>query len=243
MITLKDNLLRLKNSLNKAKELGVDPKKVASSASLIDYKEKRKEHYHNVIKSCFRSLKEEFEKTGVGGIGFKSNLNNIERSYLNGEIDKAIENNEKILNSVQGLDEISKINGDLNVELRANIPLEIKKEIEEDFKEIKKCFGAGCYRSVMVLCGRILEIALHRKYYDATGVDILEKSPGIGLGNLIAKLKEKDVRLDPGITQQVHLVNQIRVFSVHKKKEEFNPSKEQCHAMILYTMDILSKLF
>ena len=72
---------------------------------------------------------------------------------------------------------------------------------------------------------------------------ILEKNPGIGLGTLVAKLRDKNVQLDPGISQQIHLVNQIRVFSVHKKKEEFNPSKEQAHAMVLYTTDIISKLF
>ncbi|HLC66504.1 MAG TPA: hypothetical protein VJK52_02585, partial [Candidatus Nanoarchaeia archaeon] len=94
-----------------------------------------------------------------------------------------------------------------------------------------------------VLCGRILETALHRKYYEATGQDILEKSPGIGLGNLIAKMKEKGINLDPALANQIHLINQVRVFSVHKKQEAYSPSKAQAQAIILYTMDSISQLF
>jgi hypothetical protein len=63
------------------------------------------------------------------------------------------------------------------------------------------------------------------------------------LGKLIAKLTEKNVNLDPGITQQIHLINQVRVFSVHKKQTAFNPTKNQSHAMILYTLDIVNRLF
>jgi len=39
------------------------------------------------------------------------------------------------------------------------------------------------------------------------------------------------------------LINQVRVFSVHTKKEPFTPSKTQAEAIVLYTMDILDKLF
>ncbi|MFH1591180.1 MAG: hypothetical protein ABIC95_04600 [archaeon] len=123
------------------------------------------------------------------------------------------------------------------------LPLEISAEMMLDVQEIEKCFDAGCYRSVTILCGRILEVALHRKYYDVTGQDILETNPGIGLGKLIAKLREKDFGFDPGITEQIHLINQVRVSSVHKKREPFSPSREQAHAMVLYTMDVLGRLF
>ncbi|MFH0752125.1 MAG: DUF4145 domain-containing protein [archaeon] len=124
-----------------------------------------------------------------------------------------------------------------------NLPAEIKSEIEADIQEIKKCHNAGCYRSAVVLCGRLLETSLHRKYYEATGQDILEKNPGIGLGNLIAKLMEKGVELDPGLSQQIHLVNQVRIFSVHKKQRTFYPTKAQTNAIILFTIDVLEKLF
>ena len=73
--------------------------------------------------------------------------------------------------------------------------------------------------------------------------DLLEKAPGTGLGNLIAKLSEKGIKLDPGLTNQIHLINQVRVFSVHTKQDAFVPSKNQSQAIVLYTLDILEKLF
>ncbi len=127
--------------------------------------------------------------------------------------------------------------------LPLNVPEEISSEIRADFSELNKCFNNACYRSSVILCGRLLEVALHRKYYEFTGNDLLEKSPGIGLGNLIAKLKEKNVRLDPAITNQIHLINQVRINSVHRKKDAFYPTKAQTQAIILYTIDLLEKLF
>jgi len=123
------------------------------------------------------------------------------------------------------------------------LPSEIRDDVTADLQEIQSCMNAGCYRSAVILCGRVIETALHRKYFDATGNDLLEKAPGTGLGTLIAKLSEHGVKLDPGLPNQIHLVNQVRVFSVHTKKESFSPSKTQAEAIVLYTLDILDKLF
>ncbi len=123
------------------------------------------------------------------------------------------------------------------------LPSDVKAEILADLSEIQACMKVGCFRSAVILCGRIMETALHRKYFDATGQDLLEKAPGTGLGNLIAKLAEKGVKLDPGLPNQIHLINQVRVFSVHTKKDPFSPSKTQAEAIVLYTMDVLDKLF
>jgi len=122
------------------------------------------------------------------------------------------------------------------------LPADVSDAVNADLDEIERCFQHACYRSAIILCGRVLEIALHRKYYDVHKKDILETQPGIGLGKLIAKLKEKAVVFDPGITEQIHLINNIRVHSVHKKQEVFSPSKEQTQAVILYTIDIVRKL-
>ena len=128
-------------------------------------------------------------------------------------------------------------------EKKIRLPSEILDEVKADLMEIDKCLENNCLRSAVVLCGRVLETALHRKYYEATRNDLLEKAPGIGLGKVIAKLSEANVVLDPGLTQQIHLINQVRVFSVHKKKEVFRPTQEQAEAMVLYTKDVLRKLF
>ncbi len=124
-----------------------------------------------------------------------------------------------------------------------NIPSEIAADMKADVNELEKCFKAEAYRASVILCGRLLETALHAIYFKATNNDLLEKSPGIGLGNLIAKIKEQGIQLDPAITQQIHLINQVRIYSVHKKQQAFDPTKEQTNAIILYTVDIIKKLF
>lgn len=126
---------------------------------------------------------------------------------------------------------------------KPKVPAEIKNDIHADLDEVQRCIDAKCYRSAVILCGRILETALHRKYYEVTKNDLLEKSPGIGLGNLIAKLAEQNVKLDPALGNQIHLINQVRVHSVHQKHDAFRPSATQAQAIVLYTIDVLEKLF
>ncbi len=122
------------------------------------------------------------------------------------------------------------------------LPASIEPEVKADVRELKRCFSAKCYRSSVILCGRILETALHRKYFEITGNDILETNPGVGLGKLIAKLNDK-VEFDPAIKDQIHLVNKVRISSVHKKANVFFPTRQQAYAIILYTADIINKLF
>ncbi len=124
-----------------------------------------------------------------------------------------------------------------------NLPIEIRSEVTADAQELEKCFEQGLYRSSIILSGRILETCLHRKYFDLTQKDILETSPGIGLGNLIAKLRETNYSFSPGLSEQIHLINQVRIYSVHKKQEAFIPSKEQAQAIMLFTLDVVNKLF
>ncbi len=126
---------------------------------------------------------------------------------------------------------------------KPKVPSEIKDDLHADIDEVQRCMDSQCYRSAVILCGRILETALHRKYYEVTKNDLLEKSPGIGLGNLIAKLAEHQVALDPGLGNQIHLINQVRVHSVHQKQDAFRPSKAQAQAIVLYTVDVIEKLF
>jgi len=152
--------------------------------------------------------------------------------------------NSNIINELSDLSKsIKYIEKKETIKIPLSIPTEIYSEIEMDVNELNKCYTSACYRSCVIICGRIMEVALHRKYFEVTGNDLLEKSPGIGLGNLIAKMKDRNIEFDPGITQQIHLVNQVRIFSVHKKQQPFYPTKQQTYAMILYTMDIIGKIF
>lgn len=158
------------------------------------------------------------------------------------KINSLVNNMENSKNERRDRQEILKLAEKLTVR-KIRLPGEILGEVKADLEEIDRCLENSCLRSAVVLCGRVLETALHRKYYEATGNDLMEKAPGIGLGKVIAKLSEANVVLDPGLTQQIHLINQVRVFSVHSKKEVFRPSREQAEAMVLYTKDVLRKLF
>ena len=132
---------------------------------------------------------------------------------------------------------------DLIHELKAmTLPNEIKSEILLDFKEAVNSFNAKNFRATIMLCARILETVLFRKYYDLTGKDLLETAPGYGLGKLVAELRKLN-QVDPAIMQQIHLINQIRIYSVHKKKDPFMPTEEQTKAVLLYTFDLIKKLY
>lgn len=240
-----NNLINLNNALDKAKSYGLElGKKTEFDSSILDYNKRRQLYYQNVIENNIKSIKDfKFDEVSVDDVNFfklKNLIRVIESNYENKDFEKL----HKAVSECLDVAKQTKLSNVEKQEIKINfVPLEIKNEVEADINEIKKCFDNGCYRSAIILCGRVLEVGLHRKYFEKTGVDSLEKSPGIGLGKLIAKLREKEVNFDPGITQQIHLVNQVRISSVHKQKEAFNPTKEQTQAMILYTTDTLNKLF
>lgn len=216
---------------------------------IFDFSEKKLEYYINSAKGAFNELKEslwnlqylvkEDKKNEEVYLDLIKEIKLLEENYNQEDLKKTIENIQKIQKIIL---KFTDIKDDLSVDLKY-IPMDVRADVNADLKELKKCYNASCYRSTVILCGRLLETALHRKYYEITKLDILEKNPGIGLGKLIAKLSEKEVKFEPGVKQQIHLINQIRVESVHKKKEAFYPNKSQAYAIMLFTMDVLEKLF
>lgn len=219
---------RLSGLLEQAEKLGIKDLKTQPVKSLADYSSKKKDYTRGLIRSEIASILHQLKKVkGAGEIHQKLRVTH------------SIDGIRRLIPTLKRIP----FPEDTQMNTKLRLPAEIREDIEMDIEELERCFSSDCLRSAVILCGRILETALHRKYYDKTGVDLLEKSPGIGLGKIIAKLREKDVELDPGITQQVHLINQIRVHSVHKKSDNFVPTKNQAQAIMLYTMDILERLY
>ncbi len=217
------DLEKTRELLKKAKEADVSlDEEIDEQKSMHNFKLRKKDYIKKSLLKEIRNLKKYLNKE------YSEKLDSA------GSIDEL----EKVLNEIEKAD----IRPQKIEFITPPLPSEIQGEVEADIREIKKCFEHGLNRSAVILCGRVLEVALHRRYYDITGNDILETSPGIGLGKLIAKLKERRVKFPPGITQQIHLINQIRIRSVHKKSTPFYPSDEQTQAIILYTLDILKKL-
>ncbi len=195
-----------------------------------DYKEQRAEYYRTLVKQSLAKIKDMSKDLDEET---KSKVAKLESSLRVGDP-------KSMLSVVVDLNLPKQAQP---VDTNLKLPLEIKDDIFFDLAEVERCLQAEAYRSAMILCGRVLETALHRKYYEVTGKDLLETSPGIGLGNIISKLKESGIEIDPSITQQIHLINNVRIFSVHKKRMPFQPSKEQAQATLLFTIDILKKLF
>lgn len=248
-MALQKNLIGLQDAISLAIKNNIDlSKKLDSEKAIYDYNEKQKIYYNNNLIAKLKLVKSDsLELPQL----IKIDVRNQPAVNKMLELVAELDSNELISLSriVRKMVDLSKQLNFPKKELekifsmRGMLPEDIKSEIDTDLTELNKCFNNECYRSSVILCGRMLETALHRKYFEVTGQDLLEKAPGIGLGNIIAKLKDKEVKLDPALTNQIHLINQVRVFSVHKKKEAFKPGKEQTHAIILYTLDILEKLF
>ncbi len=242
-------LAKLREAIDIAKRNQVEGKQVDAEKSMYDYKERKLSYYKSALETAIKEVY-------LSGLQLSNHANmadaaTIEFLSLLKRLQLNKESVDALLLVLQQLEQqVSKLRITKPMQKRDEIlltspklPPEIKDDLMADLQEVEKCFNSGCYRSAVILCGRILEIGLHRKYYDITGRDVLETQPGIGLGTLIAKLSEKNVQLDPGLTQQIHLINQVRVYSVHKKQSTFAPTKEQTHAMVLFTVDVMNKLF
>jgi len=243
MINFKRAVDRLNDALGKAKNQNVGLDSPPEERSFLDFNNRKKVHIYQMFYSAVEDVKKyliEVSSLNVNDPKVKEIIelaNELDQKKLE-SLDKCAKRLKELVNYFDEGIEVKKV-----INKRVSLPDEINSEITADLEEMDKCFKNGCYRSSVVLCGRVLETALHRKYFETTNTDLLEKSPGIGLGKIIAKLEEKGIKLDPGLTQQIHLINQIRVFSVHTKKEAFYPSKEQAEAMMLFTIDVLNKLF
>jgi len=196
--------------------------------NIADYKKQKQEGAKLMLKGAIQRLLDETKNT--------PEAHSIAQKLT-------VAKNEEMQKYIEQIAEIAADEPEQKSHKIPRLPSEIRDDVTADLQEIQKCVNSACYRSAVILCGRVMETALHRKYFDATGNDLLEKAPGTGLGTLIAKLSEHGVKLDPGLPNQIHLINQVRVFSVHTKKESFSPSKTQAEAIVLYTLDILDKLF
>lgn len=248
MASLKEALLELKEIVN-----NVLSKKIDFSSKIIEdgfsFRQKEREYYSKEIENSIKRidvlLSESFvvsplEKRALAEAALR--IKELKKLINARDFLPAIVVIEQIYDMIP-LIKISESDLPKSEFFLPRIPKEIFAEVKASFDELVKCYEHNCYRSAIILCGRILEISLHRKYFEITQQDLLEKSPDIGLGNLVLRFKEKNIPLDPGLSNQIHLINQLRIASVHKRKQVFNPTKNQTHAAILYTLDTLKKIF
>jgi len=235
--SLEQNLKRAKDNDIKTLSKSMDYNSALSNEIC-----KRVEEKKNLLDALLRELKEIPGAKDIPTIIKK--LEEFHDTYV--EYSKPELSNKKMLDILSELEKIlpGTVVKKQAVEFKSlKIPEAIRNEIEIDSRELMRCYETGCFRAAVIICGRMLEVALHRKYFDVTGNDILETNPGIGLGKLIARLKENEVFFDPGLMDQIHMINKVRIHSVHRKQEVYEPSDAQTQAMMLYTKDIINRLF
>lgn len=237
------NIIDFRTALLNAKSKGISLNFSRAVNKVYDFNKSKEDYYKKAVQVTFEQVKSSAPSLAEIAVGDAENQVLVSKiNSLVAELDIP-DSWDKVSSKIIEL--VSKLNVPETNRLKKPdfIPSEIRADIFADIDELDSAFNARCYRSSAILCGRILEVALHRKYFDATGDDLLEKAPGIGLGKIIAKLSEQNINFDPGLMQQIHLINNVRISSVHVKQEPFNPSRAQAQAMILYTFDILEKVF
>lgn len=241
----KQHKLQQENKTNKASTTQHKSAASKSSDDIHDYHARKAKHQQAMITKYIIVLKEKVPEMRATLAHLSQMLDEKNFSKVQDLLDRVTEHIEENSQSSSGNNSSSSNNPQHYFDNNAlpRFPFEIKEEIEADIHEAQTCYSANAYRACIILCGRILETALLRKYFDVTGRDLLETAPGIGLGKTIAKLQEANVTLDPGLTQQIHLINNVRIFSVHKKQTHFAPSQQQAQAIMLYTFDVLQKIF
>jgi len=237
----KKSILELKTALSLAKSKGIELDG-ASENKVYDFDKSKEDYYRKAVSTAMELVKKRVGSLAVLGSNPENGALITKINTLVAQLNTESDREKTITQIINLIPEIN-VPKTQKIDKPTYLPEEIREDVTADIEEANKTFNSGCYRSTSILCGRILEVSLHMKYYKETGVDLLEKSPGIGLGKIVAKLSEKNIHFDPGLMQQIHLINNVRISSVHIKQEPFNPTKAQAQAMILYTIDILEKIF
>jgi len=178
---------------------------------------------------------------------FRSRLSQM----TNNEVETEIENLANSFSSFQGVLPIAQIELEVNVkEIVTHIPSKIRDEVEADFHEIERCYSAFAYRAVLAFCGRILEVALSKKYTDhqrrrhRSRTDIERTILDKPLGVIITECNRVKLASNiPGLEDQAKLINRVRVFSVHYKRARYDPDANDARGCVSFTIAALSKLF
>lgn len=123
----------------------------------------------------------------------------------------------------------------------SNIPQEIREETKLDFEEMRICYNSGAFRSAIIMCGRVLELQLAKKYFDSTGVDPIEQKWQLGF--LIGKCSERNVITDSAVGDICNFINHSRIGSVHASHAIHRPIQEETKSVIEFTISLLRRLY
>lgn len=117
-----------------------------------------------------------------------------------------------------------------------NLPF--REEIKHDLYELQQCLGICAYRAALALCGRLLEICL-KLICTMNGIEFSDKWM---VGQLISKITQSGIYLDPSLESVWQIVNQQRIIAVHTKAMSPIPSREQAFMVSFAVIDLLKRL-
>ena len=117
----------------------------------------------------------------------------------------------------------------------------VKYDISLSYNEAIKAYLNRLYISSIVLCGKVIEIAIHFLYEKNNNEELLDKYPGIGLGKALGKLRKQGFKFPEEIDSTVNLINKYRNAYIHKKTASVMPNDTQAEAIILLVKNFLTK--
>jgi hypothetical protein len=208
-----------------------------------------KQKLNNLEESLVKQAKDSIDDLCFSIDDFYNNLGNRRRDLIYNEIDMI----KRIFTTIKGTLPLAQLELQVDVnEILNKIPEEIVDEIKFDFEEVRKCYSVSAYRAVISFCGRILEVALSRKYYEkkmeldheSNPEEINEELGNLTLGQVISRCRDVGIMLDvPGLEETSGLINKVRVWSIHHKIRVYKPGPDEANGTINFTKAIIKKLF
>ncbi len=122
-------------------------------------------------------------------------------------------------------------------------PKWIRDQVQRDYEEISKCYGAGANRACIAFSARILECILGYRFHGREGTDPVQE--GWTLGRLVAESKTKNILTDvvtPGVDHLLQFLNSTRIATVHVKPKVYEPSAGDTKTIIQIALSLVVPL-
>ena len=179
-----------------------------------------------------------------------SNFKSMSVDLLEGQVDLI----RRMLASLEGNIPMTLLELQVDVpDLLDRLPSAIRAEIAQDFAEVQKCYEVRAYRATISFCGRIIEVALGRRYYEerrklqpsVKAFQIGQEISRLTIGQIIKRCEEVGLQTAyPGLDAYADLVNRIRVSAIHHKGARlFRPGPNAARGMVELTVEVIKDMY
>jgi len=124
----------------------------------------------------------------------------------------------------------------------SGVPPEIREEMLADIQELEVCAEHGANRSALFLCGRILELALGRKFWEETQVDPVVRE--WTLGKLITECEARGILKGlPKLFSLAKIIKDCRNPSVHVTARVYRPTPGEVGGLSQVAASVVQRLY